>query len=92
MRREYIRKLYLGEIRPADSCEFETKEYEKHSDEFTKLYREIQGILPEDKRKDLEKLVDAHTAMQSEIVINGFVNGFKLGMNFAAESFFNGKN
>ncbi len=92
MRREYIRKLYLGKIHPADSCEFETKEYEKWSDEFTKLYREIQEILPEDKRKDLEKLVDAHTAMQSEIVINGFVNGFKLGMNLAAESFFNGKN
>ena len=91
MQREYIRRIYLGNVRPADSCEFENEEYEKWQNEFTKLYREIQALLPEEKRKDLEKMVDAHTAMQSEVVINAFVNGFKLGMNLAAEALYSEK-
>lgn len=91
MHRKYIRGIYLGEVRPADSCEFENEEYEKWQNEFTKLYREIQALLPEEHRKKLEQLCDAHTAMQSEIVINAFVNGFKLGMNLAAEALYSEK-
>ena len=92
MRRNYIRKLYLGEIKPADSCEFETKEYEKASKEFTILYREIHALLPEEKRKDLERMIDAHTAMRDEVAINAFINGFKLGVNLAAESLYSEDN
>lgn len=88
MHRKYIREIFLGEIHPADSCKFENEEYEKWQTEFTKLYREIQALLPEDKRKRLELLCDAHTAMQTEIVIDAFVNGFKLGANLIAESLY----
>lgn len=88
---KYIRGIYLGNVRPADSCEFENEEYEKWQNEFTKLYREIQALLPEEKRNHLEKMVDAHAAMQGEIVINAFVNGFKLGMNLAAEALYSEK-
>ena len=88
MRQKYIRELFLGEIHPADSRGFENEEYEKWQNEFTKLYREIQALLPEDKRKRLELLCDAHTAMQTEIVIDGFCNGFKLGANLIAESLY----
>lgn len=88
MHRKYIRELFLGGLKPADSCKFETKEYEKFQKQFTHLYREIQGLLPKDKRKKLEQLCDAHTAMEGEVVIDAFVNGFKIGMNFAAESFY----
>ena len=92
MHRRYIKKLFLGELRPADSLRFETKEYHKHSREFTKLYREIQALLPKDKKKKLEILCDEHTAMQGEVVIDAFVNGFKLGMNLSIESFYPEKN
>ena len=88
MHRKYIRKIFLGEIHPADSCKFENEEYEKRQTEFTKLYREIQALLPDDKKKMLELLCDAHTAMQTEIVIDGFCNGFKLGANLIAESLY----
>ena len=67
MHRKFIRELYLGGLKPADSCKFETKE---------------------EHRKKLEHLCDAHTAMQDEVVIDAFVNGFKIGMNLAAESFY----
>ncbi len=86
--RKYIAKLYLGEIKPAESLDFETEEYKKSSKEFTNLYREINALLPEEKRKNLELMIDAHTAMRDEVAIDAFVNGFKLGMNFAAESFY----
>lgn len=85
MHRKYIRKIFLGEIHPADSRSFENEEYENRQNEFTKLYREIQALLPDDKKKKLELLCDAHTAMQTEIVIDAFVNGFKLGANLIAE-------
>ncbi|MCX4356562.1 MAG: hypothetical protein OSJ43_10105 [Oscillospiraceae bacterium] len=88
MHRKFIRELYLGGLKPADSCKFETKEYEKYQREFTLLFREIQELLPEEHRKKLEHLCDAHTAMQDEVVIDAFVNGFKIGMNLAAESFY----
>ncbi len=86
--RKYIAKLYLGEIKPAESLDFETEEYKKSSKEFTNLYREINALLPEEKRKNLELMIDAHTAMRDEAAIDAFVNGFKLGMNLAAESFY----
>lgn len=88
MHRKYIRKIFLGEMHPADSCKFENEEYEKWQNVFTKLYREIQELLPDDKKKKLELLCDAHTAMQTEIVIDGFCNGFKLGANLIAESLY----
>jgi len=88
MHRKYIRRLYLGEIKPADSCEFETKEYEKASKEFTILYREIHALLPEEKHKNLEHMIDAHTAMRDEVAINAFRNGFKLGVNLVVESLY----
>ena len=92
MHRRYIKKLFLGELRPMDSLKFETKEYQKHSREFTKLYREIQALLPKDKRKKIEILCDEHTAMQGEVVIDAFVNGFKLGINLSVESFYSEEN
>ena len=88
MHRKFIREIFRGGLRPADSNKFETKEYEKFQKQFTLLYREIQGMLPKEKRKRLEQLCDAHTAMQGEIVIDAFVNGLKIGMNLAAESFY----
>ena len=92
MHRKYIKKLFLGELRPVDSLKFETKEYHKHSREFTKLYREIQALLPKDQKKKLEILCDEHTAMRAEAVTDAFVNGFKLGMNLSIESFYPEKN
>ena len=50
MHRKYIRKIFLGEIHPANSCKFENEEYEKWQTEFTKLYREIQALLPDDQK------------------------------------------
>lgn len=88
MHRKYIRGIFLGEVHPADSCKFENEKYEKWQNAFTKLYREIQELLPDDKRKRLEQLCDAHTAMQGEIVIDAFINGFKLGSNLIAESLY----
>ncbi len=88
MHQKYIREIFKGGIHPADSCGFENEEYEKWQNAFTKLYREIQEMLPEDKRKRLEQLCDAHTAMQGEIVIDAFINGFKLGANLIAESLY----
>lgn len=92
MHRKFIRELYLGELKPGDSCNFETKEYEKYQRDFTLLFREFQDLLPEEHRKKLEHLCDAHTAMQGEVAIDAFVNGFKIGMNLAAESFYSEKN
>lgn len=88
MRQKYIREIFKGGIHPADSCGFENEEYEKWQNTFTKLYREIQSLLLEDERKKLELLCDAHTAMQTEIVIDAFVNGFELGANLIAESLY----
>ena len=87
MHRKYIRKLFLGELQPADSHNFETEEYKKYQKEFTLLLQEIENLLPKEHSEKLEFLCDAHTAMQSEVVIDAFVNGFKTGMNLAAESF-----
>lgn len=92
MHRRYIKKLFLGELRPMDSLRFETKEYQKHSREFTKLYRESQALLPKEKRKKLEILCDEHTSMHGEVVTDAFVNGFKLGMNLSVESFYSEEN
>lgn len=88
MQREYINKLFHGEIQPQDSCEFETKEYNEYTREFTILYREIQSLLPEERKNNLEKLIDAHNAMNGEIVADAFFNGFKLGMNFTIEGLY----
>ncbi len=87
MHRKYIRKLFLGELQPVDSRQFETEEHKKFQEEFELLFQEVENLLPEEHCKKLELLCDAHTAMQSEVVIDAFVNGFKTGMNLAAESF-----
>ena len=74
MRQKYIRELFLGEIHPADSRGFENEEYEKWQNEFTKLYREIQALLPEDKRKRLE-LLCAHYALRAKRCSHCNANG-----------------
>lgn len=74
MHRKYIRKIFLGEIHPADSYKFENEEYEKWQTEFTKLYREIQALLPDDKKKMLE-LLCAHYALRAKRCAYGNANG-----------------
>lgn len=91
MRRKHIRELYLGGLRPADSHGFETKLYKQFSEEFDRIYDEIQSLIPKDKRKKIDKLCDAQTSMYGEVVIDAFVNGFKLGMNLAAEALYSEK-
>lgn len=72
MHRKYIREIYYGEVSPADSCRFENEEYEKWQNEFTKLYREIQALLPDDKKKKLE-LLCAHYALRAKRCAHGDV-------------------
>lgn len=74
MHRKYIRKIFLGEIHPANSCKFENEEYENRQTEFTKLYREIQALLPDDKKKMLE-LLCAHYALRAKRCSHCNANG-----------------
>ena len=70
MQREYINKLFHGEIQPQDSCEFETKEYNEYTREFTILYREIQSLLPEERKNNLESH-DRRAVIQGKIIKGG---------------------
>ena len=88
MRQRYIRKIYLRKLDPANSREAENEELEKLQKKFSEIYDELQALLPEDKRDKLDILSDTHMAMQSEIELDAFVSGFKLGANIIAESLY----
>ena len=84
MRQKYIRELFLGEIHPADSRGFENEEYEKWQNEFTKLYREIQALLPEDKRKRLELLCATRkTLLTLQCKRRSLSTDFAMALNWA---------
>ncbi len=96
MRRKYIRKIFLGKIHPADSCGFENEEYEKGRPSLQSYTAKFKHCCRTTRRKCWSYYVRimryaqnaAHTAMQTEIVIDGFCNGFKLGANLIAESLY----
>lgn len=72
MHRKYIREIFHGGIHPADSRGFENEEYEKWQNTFTKLYREIQAMLPEDKQKKLGSYVTHIRLCTARLSSTGF--------------------
>lgn len=85
MNEKTIRKLYLGNICPAGSRDFENETYKEHSNKFHKLYENVEKGLPDESRKNLEAMIEEHDSAQDEIVIDAFIKGFQLGMSLTAE-------
>lgn len=88
MRQKNIRKIYLRKLDPANSRGKENEELEKLQKKFSEIYDELLALLPEDKIDKLDALCDTHMAMQSEIELDAFVIGFKIGANIIAESLY----
>lgn len=88
MHRKYIRKIYLRKLDPANSRETENEELKKLQEKFSEIYDELLALLPEDKQEKFDALCDTQMAMQSEIELDAFVIGFKIGANIIAESLY----
>lgn len=88
MRQRYIRKIYLRKLDPANPRDRDNDDLRELQKKFSEIYSELQALLPEDKRDKLDILSDTHMAMQSEIELDAFVSGFKLGANIIAESLY----
>lgn len=80
-----IRDLYLGKIRPEKSRGYKTEKYTEHLNEFDRLYENIKAVLPEESRQTLETMLEEYNVSQGEVIIDAFVNGFRLGMSLTAE-------
>lgn len=80
-----IRALYLGKLRPEKSRGYKTEKYIKHLEEFNRLYDRVEAALPKESRRLLEAMLEEYNESQGEIIIDTFVQGFKIGLSLAAE-------
>ena len=83
----FIEELYYGNIEPQNMKKKESKSYSREM----KILSENEDILleklPEEDKKLFLEYVDAWGIVDGESVVDGFINGFRLGARFTYDTF-----
>ena len=83
----FIEELYYGNIKPQNVRSKESKAYSREMKVLSENEDALLERLPEEDKKLFLEYVDAWGIVDGESVVDGFINGFRLGARFTYDTF-----
>jgi hypothetical protein len=90
MEQDILNQLYYGNIVPWENRNDRTPEMEPFSDQVDKDITYLEGLLDDEGKKVLERLLDNSAELERLQVCEGFKDGFRLGVQLMAAGFISG--
>ena len=84
MEQEILEQLYFGRIVPWENRNDKTPEIEQCSEQVYQDVERLPQLLDEDGKKILERLLDNRSELESRQILEGFKDGFRLGVQLTA--------
>lgn len=84
MEQDILEQLYFGRIVPWENRNDKTSEMEQCSEQVYQDIEHLTQLLDEDGKKILERLMDNRSELESHQILEGFKDGFQLGVQLAA--------
>lgn len=89
MEQDILEQLYFGRIVPWENRNDKTPEIEQCSEQVYQDVERLTQLLDEDGKKILERLMDNRSELESRQILEGFKDGFRLGVQLTAAGFGN---
>ena len=89
MEQDILEQLYFGRIVPWENRNDKTPEMEQCSEQIYQDVEHLTQLLGEDGKKILERLMDNRSELESHQILEGFKDGFRLGVQLTAAGFGN---
>ena len=89
MEQDILEQLYFGRIVPWENRNDKTPEMEQCSEQVYQDVERLTQLLDEDGKKILERLMDNRSELESRQILEGFKDGFRLGVQLTAAGFGN---
>ena len=80
MEQDILEQLYFGRIVPWENRNDKTPEIEQCSEQVYQDVERLTQLLDEDGKKILERLMDNRSELESRQILEGFKDGFRLGV------------
>lgn len=87
MEQDILEQLYFGRIVPWENRNDKTPEIEQCSEQVYQDVERLTQLLDEDGKKILERLMDNRSELESRQILEGFKDGFRLGVQLTAAGF-----
>ena len=84
MEQDILEQLYFGRIVPWENRNDKTPEIEQCSEQVYQDMEHLAQLLDEDGKKILERLMDNRSELESHQILEGFKDGFRLGVQLTA--------
>ena len=84
MEQDILEQLYFGRIVPWENRNDKTPEIEQCSEQVYQDVERLTQLLDEDGKKILERLMDNRSELESLQILEGFMDGFRLGVQLTA--------
>lgn len=84
MEQDILEQLYFGRIVPWENRNDKTPEIEQCSEQVYQDVERLTQLLDEDGKKILERLMDNRSELESRQILEGFKDGFRLGVQLTA--------
>ena len=84
MEQDILEQLYFGRIVPWENRNDKTPEIEQCSEQVYQDMEHLAQLLDEDGKKILERLMDNRSELESHQILEGFKDGFGLGVQLTA--------
>ena len=84
MEQDILEQLYFGRIVPWENRNDKTPEMEQCSEQVYQDVERLTQLLDEDGKKILERLMDNRSELESRQILEGFKDGFRLGVQLTA--------
>ena len=89
MEQDILEQLYFGRIVPWENRNDKTPEMEQCNEQVYQDVECLTQLLDEDGKKILERLMDNRSELESRQILEGFKDGFRLGVQLTAAGFGN---
>ena len=89
MDQDILEQLYFGRIVPWENRNDKAPEMEQCSEQVYRDTEHLTQLLDEDGKKILERLMDNRSELESHQILEGFKDGFRLGVQLTAAGFGN---
>ena len=91
MEQDILDQLYYGKIVPWENRNDKTPEMEQCSELIYRDTEHLTQLLDEEGKKILDRLMDNRSKLESHQILEGFKDGFRLGVQLTAAGLY-GKN
>ncbi|MDE6902997.1 MAG: hypothetical protein K2P22_09685 [Lachnospiraceae bacterium] len=91
MEQDILEQLYFGKIVPWENRNDKTPEMEEISDRIDGEIERLKGMLDDEGKALLKKLLDDASELERRTVCEGFKDGFRLGTQIVAACLGSGK-